>query len=344
MASLPAIRRQGLRMTSLSLSTLASSSSSSAFITDNTLESLCVQRKQKQQQRNLMTTTSINTFRSCQHHDNYAKNQTRWFGRKAAKMGRHRETLEELAHSKEHDEAVERRKANKKRKQGGGTAATEKDDVELVPPMEEDASEIHFGGDLGGDEEDDSIPELPDPSDVKQRMLRVVDRLVESFKAVRGAEPTPELFDPIMVEAYGDKVNLSAVAQVVIVSPTLATVSCFDPSLAKDVKTAIQVQLELNPQLEEDGMVKVPLPRASAESRTKTVKLLGKQAEIGRTRIRNIRRAAMDIVKKGKDGKLDGISKDDAFRASKDIDAVTEEVIGMLNEQVEFKQESVMAV
>mmetsp|Transcript_23793 Transcript_23793/g.33268 ORF Transcript_23793/g.33268 Transcript_23793/m.33268 type:complete len:344 (+) Transcript_23793:196-1227(+) len=343
MASLPAIRRQGLRMTSLSLSTLASSSSASSFTTSSTLENVCVQRHQKQQQRNLMTTTPTDAFTSCQHHDNYAKNQIRWFGRKAAKMGRHRETLEELAHSKEHDEAVERRKANKKRKQGGGIAATEKDDDELVPPMEEDASETQFGGDLGEDEEDD-IPELPDPSDVKQRMVRVVDRLVESFKAVRGAEPTPELFDPIMVEAYGDKVNLSAVAQVVIVSPTLATVSCFDPSLAKDVKTAIQVQLELNPQLEEDGMVKVPLPRASAESRAKTVKLLGKQAEIGRSRIRNIRRAAMDIVKKGKDGKLDGISKDDAFRTSKDIDAVTEEVVGMLNEQVEFKQESVMAV
>lgn len=259
-------------------------------------------------------------------------------------MGKHLENMEELAHTKQHDEAVKRRNNKKQAKKGGGAPSiTQSNDDNELPPMEEDDDEARFDSGEEGDE--DNLPTLPEASEVKQRMLKVVDRLTASFKAIRGAEPSPDLFDCINVEAYGENnVPLSTVAQVVIVGPTLATVSCFDPSLAKDVKNAIQVQLELNPQLEEDGVVKVSLPRPSAESRQKTVKQLGKQAETGRTRIRNIRRAALDVVKKGKDGKLEGISKDDAFRVSKEIDGVTEDAIQLLNQEVEHKQESVMAV
>ena len=75
------------------------------------------------------------------------------------------------------------------------------------------------------------------------------------------------------------------------------------------------------------------------------VKQLGKVAENTKQRIRRIRRAAQDKVKLGKDGKLGpGISEDDAFRAAKEIDAVTEECIKKLNEVVEAKKDDVMKV
>ena len=75
------------------------------------------------------------------------------------------------------------------------------------------------------------------------------------------------------------------------------------------------------------------------------MKQLGKTAENTRQRIRGIRRGAQDVVKMGKNGKLGaGISKDDAFRIGKEIDAVTESCIKKLNEVVEKKQESIMSV
>ncbi|KAK1746418.1 hypothetical protein QTG54_003025 [Skeletonema marinoi] len=90
------------------------------------------------------------------------------------------------------------------------------------------------------------------------------------------------------------------------------------------------------------GVVIIPIPRVSEETRKEIVKELGRQAENGRQRIRKIRRSAMDIVKKGKDGKLEGISKDDAFRVGKEVDSVTEEVLSVLNDIVDKKQKSVM--
>ena len=61
--------------------------------------------------------------------------------------------------------------------------------------------------------------------------------------------------------------------------------------------------------------------------------------------MRRIRRAAQDKVKLGKDGKLGpGVSEDDAFRAGKEIDSVTEECVKRLNEVVEMKKDDVMRV
>lgn len=60
--------------------------------------------------------------------------------------------------------------------------------------------------------------------------------------------------------------------------------------------------------------------------------------------MRGIRRGAQDIVKLGKDGKISGISEDDAFRVGKDIDATTEECNKILTEIVEKKQALVMDV
>jgi ribosome recycling factor len=211
-----------------------------------------------------------------------------------------------------------------------------------------EVEDIVFDDDDDDDDHDsdDPLSLLPDPDVVKQKMMKIVDRLHTSFQSVRGAEATPELFDVISVAAYGGETQtpLAGVAQVVIVSPTLAHVTCYDPALATDVRNAIRDSLDLNPQLEEDGLVKVPLPRASMESRQATVKQLAKQAEAARGRIRNLRRKAMDVIKKGKDGKLDGISKDDAFRVGKELDAVADEVTKIVTDAAHAKEESVMAV
>jgi ribosome recycling factor len=264
----------------------------------------------------------------------------RWFSRKAARMGQHLDSLKEQAHRGSREEAKEKRQQKKKGKKG--EEITEGGDGPSASQSE--IEDIVFDDDEEEKPSEEEGPSLPDPDEVKAKMLKVVDRLKESYKSIRGAEPSPELFDSIMVSAYDDRAPLSSVAQVVIASPTLAHVTCFDPALAKDVLNAIRDSLELNPQLEEDGVVKVPLPRPSAETRQRTVKQLGKQAEATRARIRKMRRKAQDKVKLGKDGKMEGISKDDAFRVAKEIDAVVDEVTKLINDAVQEKEESVMAV
>ena len=188
------------------------------------------------------------------------------------------------------------------------------------------------------------VPSLPHPSQIKDKMMSAVAKFQESLKAIRGAEPSPELFDEIQVNAYGSTTPLKAVAQVVIVSPTLAQVTCFDPSVGKEVQKAIQLSMQLNPQLDEGGVVKVPMPRMSLETRQQLAKQLNKMAESCRQRVRTIRRKAMDTVKKGKDGKIPGVSKDDAFHSAKELDGVTEDVMHQIKDLVDKKLETIMGV
>jgi ribosome recycling factor len=277
---------------------------------------------------------------------------TRW--KHAGKVGHRLETLDELAHRPEREAAEERRKKKKDKKEvkkggktkaapGVGDVALEDQNVEVFDESDEDIYDDDDDDSQVGDEDVEIA--LPVPKEVKDKMMMLARaKFEESLKAIRGAEPSPEIFDDIQVNAYGEMTPLKSVGQVVMVSATMAHVTCFDPSVGKEVQKAVQFALNLNPQLEEGGIVKVPLPRVSMETRLQTVKQLNKKAEAFRQRIRQIRRKAMDVVKKGKDGKLPHISKDDAFAVGKELEQVTEDVLGLIKDLVDKKMDSIMAV
>jgi ribosome recycling factor len=267
----------------------------------------------------------------------------------AAKTGNHLETLDDMAHNKSREEAQERRTKKKDKKATKKNKGKKEDDPHSAAAVsdeqehdDDDNDDMDDADDDFNDEEDEEL--LPNPVRVKQRMQKIVERFEESLRAIRGSEPTPELFDDVLVDAYGSMAPLKSVAQVVIVTATQATATCFDPATAKAVSTAIRDALSLNPSIEEGGVVKIPLPRVSMETRQKTAAALGKKTESFRQRIRKVRRKALDVVKQGVAGKLEGVSKDDAFRVQKEVEALTDQVIQSLNDSAEKKHESIMSV
>lgn len=285
-------------------------------------------------------------------------------------MGHRRETLEELAHRPEREAAQERRqkkkdKATQKKGPTSGTPSSSSSSLESGKDHGTPGNTVHDLDFLSNDDDDhlDDDPDdqdndenandetveptLPDLRTVETQMMTYVERFEDTLKSLRGAEPTAEMFDDISVMAYGSPTPLKAVGQVVIVSPTLAQITCFDPSVAKDVQKAIQLALqEVNPQVEDAsaGTIKVPLPRVSMEVREQTAKQLKQKAEATKQRIRQVRRKAMEVMKKGKDGKIPGISKDEAFASAKELETITEAVTDRLQKLVEEKIKSIMAV
>ena len=257
-------------------------------------------------------------------------------------MGHHLETLDDMAHESSREEAHARREEKKKKSKKARMTAHKEDNSGALDSDEDDTEDAN----LGPTEDEFGNPLLPETGTVRSKMLMVLASIERSFSSIRGGEATPELFDAIRVSAYGETVHLGSVGQVVIEDPQRATISCYDPAIANDVRDAVRDMpgMNLNPYVEEggSGVVIIPIPRVSAETRKEIVKELGRQAENGRQRVRQIRRDAMDIVKKGKDGKLEGISKDDAFRVGKEVESITEEVLAALNVIVEKKQKSVM--
>jgi ribosome recycling factor len=277
-----------------------------------------------------------------------------------ARIGLHLQNLDAMAHRSEQELAEERRQKKKEktaaRKGGKKVAGLPQEGVNEFDSFDLDKKKLLK--DSGDDddweepeEEDDEHDEniLPDLNAVKGKMMKHVDTFKGYLKTIRGGQQSAEMFDDTMVrDAYGHgsgDVSLKAVAQIVMTSPTLAIATCFDPATAKAVSKAIRDTLELNPQIEEGtGAIKIPIPRISMEVRQQSVVNIQKRAENFRVRIRNNRRAALDIVKKGVAGKLDGVSKDDAFRVQQEIESMTDVVIKELNKVLEKKENDIMSV
>jgi ribosome recycling factor len=118
-----------------------------------------------------------------------------------------------------------------------------------------------------------------------------------------------------------------------------------DPAVAKAVVLAIQNSMKnLNPQKEENGVIKIPLPRPSKELRMETVKSLHKRAEQFRVRLRKMRGKSLKVVKQGVAGHLEHISKDEAFRVQQELEKVAEDMIGRINSLSEEKEKAVMQI
>ena len=79
-------------------------------------------------------------------------------------------------------------------------------------------------------------------------------------------------------------------------------------------------------------------------NRQATAKLLQKRAETCRQRIRTVRRKQMNIVKQAKEGKIPGVSEDDAFGNAKDLEKVTQDVLKILQDSVDRKLDSILNV
>ncbi|GKZ00808.1 hypothetical protein MPSEU_001032500 [Mayamaea pseudoterrestris] len=275
-------------------------------------------------------------------------NQIRFMSNHSAKMGQHLDRLDDQAHEQSRKEAQERRQKKKDRKL---VKKGKKDDV-IADHVKASSTALQKNDDDMDREDDDEETEeeadgsvLPDPAQTRKRMNDIVNQFVDSLRGIRGSEPSADLFDTVTVNAYGANVPLNSIAQVTISSPTLAYANCFDPSLAKNVATAIRNQMvNLNPSVDDDGrgQVKIPLPRVSLETRQATAQQLRKRTEQYRAKIRGVRRSTLNVVKKGLAGKLEHVSKDDAFRVQQEIESVTEDCIKKLNEAADKKENDVM--
>ena len=285
-----------------------------------------------------------------------------------ARKGLHLQNLAEMANQKEHDAAVARREKKKEKtairkggKKGGVTAVTEDgndefDDIEEKSKNktlmdDDDWDDLENDDDDDDDEEFDNVVVLPNPNEAKTKMMTHVENFRNYLKSIRGGGvPNVEMFDDVMVrDAYGvatGDVSVKALAQIVMVSPTLANATCFDPATTKAVVVAIRDTLELNPQAEEGGtgVIKIPIPRISMEVRQQLIQTIHKRAENYRVRVRNHRRKVLDVVKRGVAGRLEGVSKDDAFRLQQEIEVITDTVIKELNKLLERKESEILSI
>ena len=175
-------------------------------------------------------------------------------------------------------------------------------------------------------------------TDLQTKMKKAVDYTLHEFSAIHTGKATPSLVEGVMVEAYGSMVPLKSCAAISTPDARMIQIQPWDASLAKAIGKAIQeANLGFNPIV--DGkLIRIPLPEMSRERRLEFVKTCHKLAEEGRVHVRNLRRDALEAVKKAKP------PEDEAKRLEKDIQTATDKAIKDIGEHLAHKEKELLSV
>jgi len=173
---------------------------------------------------------------------------------------------------------------------------------------------------------------------VKQRMDGAFETLRKEFGGLRTGRASTSLLDKITVDAYGSAMPLNQVGTVGVPEPRLLTVQVWDKGLVKNVEKAIRdAGLGLNPQ--PDGqLVRVPVPELSQDRRVELAKIAGKYAEAARVAVRNVRRDAMDGIKKEK------LPEDEQKGQNDKVQKLTDETIKKIDDALASKEKEITHV
>lgn len=178
--------------------------------------------------------------------------------------------------------------------------------------------------------------------DTKNRMEKSLDSLKSDFSGLRAGRAHTSLLDGILVDAYGSMTPLSQVGTISVPDARTLAVSIWDKGLAKSVEKALrESDLGLNPA--SDGqLIRIPIPPLSEERRKELVKIAGKYTEQSKVAVRNVRRDALDGIKKLK--KDNQISEDEEKRYENEIQKMTDETIKKIDEALALKEKDILQV
>ena len=150
------------------------------------------------------------------------------------------------------------------------------------------------------------------------------------------------MLDRITVEYYGTPTPLNQVAAISSPDPRTLVIQPWDNSLLKAIEKAIQTSdLGINPQ--NDGRVlRLAFPQLTEERRKELTKQVKKYGEEGKVAVRNIRRDAMDEIKKKT--KKSEITEDDQKNLEKELQDLTDKRCKEIDELTAKKDKELMAV
>lgn len=178
--------------------------------------------------------------------------------------------------------------------------------------------------------------------EIKRRMQGAIDLLCKEFSGLRAGRASVSLLEPIRVDAYGSLVMLSQVANVTAPEVRMLNVQVWDKNLVKVVEKAIRDSgIGVNP-ISEGSTIRVPLPELTEARRKDLCKMAAKYSEDARISIRNVRRDAMDTLKRLEKDKH--ISEDEHKKKSTEIQKITDNFIGQIDELGAKKQKDIMHV
>jgi ribosome recycling factor len=177
---------------------------------------------------------------------------------------------------------------------------------------------------------------------MKSNMDKTIDSLRKDYQKVRTGRASTALLEDIKVMYYDTPTPINQMAAVAVPEARVITIQPWEAkSIAVIEKAILNANIGLTPT--NDGkLIRLSLPPLTEERRKEIVKQLKKMAEEGKIAIRNIRRDAIDALKKLEKDKT--ISEDELKRAEKEVQDITNGHVARVDDVLSAKEKEVMEV
>ncbi len=179
-------------------------------------------------------------------------------------------------------------------------------------------------------------------AETEDLMQKAVEATQRSFNTIRTGRANASLLDRVMVDYYGSPTPLKSLATISIPDASTIVLQPFDPGSLATIEKAISMSdLGLTPN--NDGkLIRLNIPPLTSERRKEFAKLASKYAEEGKVSVRNIRRDAIEEIRKQeKDGDL---SKDESHDEQDNIQKLTDKYTEKIDELLAEKEKDITTV
>jgi ribosome recycling factor len=179
-------------------------------------------------------------------------------------------------------------------------------------------------------------------TDVEARMQKAVEATQHNFNSVRTGRANASLLDRITVEYYGAETHLKALANISSPDATTLMIQPFDRSSMRAIEKAIsESDIGLTPN-NDGSSIRLNIPPLTTDRRKELVKMVSKLAEEGKVAIRNVRRDAIDSLRKLEKAKE--ISEDDSKSQQEQVDKLTEKFVKTIDKVTAEKEKEISTI
>ncbi|MFC6274678.1 ribosome recycling factor [Levilactobacillus tangyuanensis] len=177
-------------------------------------------------------------------------------------------------------------------------------------------------------------------TNAQDKMKKAEDALTRELGTIRAGRANASILNRVMVDYYGAATPLNQVASITIPEPRILMVTPYDKSALEDIEKGI-MESDVGITPANDGTaIRLVIPQLTEERRKEIAKTVKAKAEEGKVAVRNVRRDAMDSIKKGH--KNGDYTDDDLHNLEDQVQKVTDKAIKGVDAIAAAKEKEVM--
>ncbi|HEY1869527.1 MAG TPA: ribosome recycling factor [Chitinophagaceae bacterium] len=175
----------------------------------------------------------------------------------------------------------------------------------------------------------------------EENMKKAISHLETELIKVRAGKAHPQILDGIVVDYYGSPTPIGQVGNINVMDVRTLSIQPWEKNMLQPIERAIiAANIGINPQ-NDGSQIRLFLPPLTEERRRELVKKSQVEGEHSRVAIRNIRRDAIEHIKRLQ---KNGLSEDIAKDAETNVQNITNKFIDIVDKHLATKEKEIMAV